>query len=141
MKTAETVYVYNARPENVRELMKSAGNTIASVHFLKRKDGSLRKMSYRLHVNNPSVAKAPKMKNDKSTGVDASGNKFINFGKGFGLSTKDIDLNNDQLRVLDANKVVKDENGAVVGRGAWRMVPLENVLQITCKGTKYVIKK
>lgn len=160
----ETIWVYNAKPENVRDLIKTAGNTIGSVHFLKRKDGSLRKMSYRLHVQNPTVAKAP-VKDDGNfsvSGVDTSatdafadvsyggvrpdGSKYVvmnppSFGKGFGPNRKEVDLANDQMTVLDVNKVVKDTDGEVIGRGAWRTIPLESVVQITVKGTRYFIKK
>jgi hypothetical protein len=165
MKMTETIWVYNAKPENVRELIKRAGNTIGSVHFLKRKDGTLRKMSYRLHVKNPSVAKAPNgVVNQVIDGVDTEdttipltdanlvsgirpdGSKYIvvnpgPVGYGFGPSRKDVDLANDQMTVLDANKVVKDKSGVAIGRGAWRTIPLETVLQVTVKGVKYVIKK
>lgn len=166
MNMTETIWVYNAKPENVRELIKSAGNTIGSVHFLKRKDGTLRKMSYRLHVKNPTVAKAPlgTQADASMSGVDTSstdvntgtpvtygglrpdGSRYLvvnpgPFGRGFGPNRKDVDLANEQMTVLDANKVVRDDKGEVVGRGAWRTIPLESVVQITAKGTKYIIKK
>lgn len=165
MNMVETIWVYNARPENVRDLIKTAGNTIGSVHFLKRKDGSLRKMSYRLHVQNPTVAKAPinDSGNFSVSGVDTSGtdvhtgdytyggirpdgSKYVvvnppSFGKGFGPNRKDVDIANDQMTVLDVNKVVKSADGEVIGRGAWRTIPLESVVQITTKGTRYFIKK
>lgn len=162
MNMVETVWVYNAKPADVRDLIKTAGNTIGSVHFLKRKDGSLRKMSYRLHVTNPTTAKAPLGTShsgvdtsDTTTnltdntvavsGVKANGDKYIviqpSFGKGFGPNRKDVDAANDQMTVLDANKVVKDSGGNIIGRGAWRTIPLESVTQITVKGVKYIIKK
>ena len=50
-----------------------------------------------------------------------------------------MDAKNDQMTVLDVNKVVY-KDGAVVGRGAWRTIPLENVERICNKGTTYVIQ-
>lgn len=165
MKMTETIWVYNAQPKDIRELIRSAGNTIGSVHFLKRKDGSLRKMSYRLHVQNPTTAKKPSdgtISGVDTTGTDVltftnglnvqyggvrpDGSKYVvvnpgGFTKGFGPARKDVDLANDQMTVLDANKVVKDKTGEVVGRGAWRTIPLESVVQITVKGIKYIVKK
>jgi hypothetical protein len=55
-----TVLAWNPPVEWVKETIERAGTTIGSVHFLKRENGELRKMSYRLHVRKPSVAKAPK---------------------------------------------------------------------------------
>lgn len=159
MKMEETVWVYNPQVEGIKELIKSAGNTIGSVHFMKRKDGSLRKMTYRLHVTNPSVAKAPigvaeesKESGESNVGVEpvkgavrADGSYSVvmqpKFTKGFGPPRKEIDQANNQMTVLDANKVVKDTAGEVIGRGAWRTIPLESVVQITVKGVKYVIKR
>jgi hypothetical protein len=116
----ETIIEFENSPERVRQIMSLAGGSIGSVHFLKRKTGELRKMSYKLHVKNPSVAKAP------------SGN---NSGK-----RKDTDKKNSQMTVFDVNKVVRDSDNAIIGRGAYRTVPLENVIQITVKGKVYKIK-
>ena len=159
----ETVWVYNSKPSDVRELIKTAGNTIGSVHFLKRKDGSLRKMAYRLHVTNPTTAKAPV--GTSHSGVDTSdttialgdSNQIVpvkgpvradgsysvvmNFGRGFGPNRKDVDNANNQMTVLDCSKTVRDSSGKVIGRGQWRTIPLEGVVQITVKGTKYLIKR
>jgi len=54
------IIVNNPSIDQIRSMIEEAGNTIGSVHFTKREDGSLRKMCYRLHVQKPSVAKAPK---------------------------------------------------------------------------------
>jgi hypothetical protein len=108
-----------ARIKKVREVILSAGNTIGSVSFVKRSDNELRKMSFRLHVSNPSVA--PKPSTDKK-------NKW-----------KDKD--NLQLTVLDANKVIRDKEGVIIGRGAYRTIPLENVERIAVRGKVYKVEK
>lgn len=54
-------------------------------------------------------------------------------------SKREIDLKNNQMTVLDVNKVVRDSEGKVLGRGAWRTIPLENVERICVKGTVYEI--
>jgi hypothetical protein len=105
----------------IRQKIELAGNLIGSVHFYKRSDNSLRKMSYRLHVKNPSTAKVPKEKNNET--------KF----------RKDLDNKNNQMTVLDANKVIKDIDGKVIGRGAYRCIPLENVVRISNNGCLYII--
>ena len=119
-KMSKEVIAWNPPVEWVKEQIENAGTTIGSVHFNKRKSGDLRKMSYRLHVTNPSTAKTPSGKKGKK---------------------KDIDQKNRQMTVLDANKVVRDKEGKVIGRGAWRTVPLENVVRISNKGVVYEIKR
>ena len=55
------VIAWNPPIDWVKEAIEMAGNTIGSVHFNKRSGKKeLRKMCYRLHVNNPSVAATPK---------------------------------------------------------------------------------
>ena len=103
------------RIKKVRSIISSAGSKIASVHFNKRSNGKLRKMAYRLHVQNPTCAKAP------------IGNS----------NTKDKDKDNLQMTVFDVNKVNKDKDGNVIGRGAWRTIPLENVVRVCVDGTVY----
>jgi hypothetical protein len=105
-------------PGEVRKIIESAGNQIGSVQFIKRSDGSLRKMSYRLHVTNPSVAKKP-------SGTDRY--------------RKNTDRANNQITVFDVNKSVRGKDGGVIGRGAWRTIALENVTRIVAGGKKYLI--
>lgn len=111
-----------ARLKKIRKILQSSGNTIGSVHFRKRSNGELRKMAYRLHVRKPSVAKAPKFKDD--------GDKYKTINK---------DRENLQITVLDVNKVVRDKSGSIKGRGAWRTVPLENVERISVRGKVYEV--
>ena len=49
------------------------------------------------------------------------------------------DLENGQMTVFDVNKVVR-KDGEVIGRGAWRTVPLENVVRICVNQKVYSIK-
>ena len=112
-------YIVLNKPTNddIRDIIESAGNKIGSVHFIKRSDGSLRKMSYRLHVTNPSIAKKPSGRDRNRTATNQT---------------------NNQMTVFDVNKAVR-KDGKVVGRGAWRTIPLETVTRIVAGGKKYCI--
>lgn len=177
---------WNPPVEWVKEQIEKAGTTIGSVHFTKRENGELRKMSYRLHVKAPSVAKAPKgiskdssvdtiqtIKKtetytvdvctkcglEKTGALNTSAVRTCNTGP-FRTETKTrtidativvpakpkldkkrVDKANDQITVLDANKVVRDDQGNIIGRGAWRTIPLENVVRIKAKGEEIVINR
>lgn len=113
-------------PKELRTLMRKAGTKIASVHFTKRSDNSLRKMCYRLGVTNPKTATAPKGNTNK----------------------KSIDVSNNQMTVYDVNKVVRNGKGEIQYgdngkqlRGAWRTVPLENVTRVCVDGVTYCITR
>jgi hypothetical protein len=108
-----------ARLKKVRAAMESAGTRIGSVHFRKRSGGELRKMAYRLHVQNPSVANKP---------------------KGNSQSKRVTDAMNVQMTVFDVNKVVRNKDNEIVGRGAWRTVPLENVERVVANGVEYLVQ-
>jgi hypothetical protein len=105
------------RVRKVRQLIQSAGNTIGSAHFRKRSDGSKRKMCYRLNAQKPTYAMRP------------NGKRF--------KSRKARDEDNQMLTVLDVNKVRRDKNGKIAGRGDWRTIPLETVERVCVKGTIY----
>jgi len=143
-KKIKEVVAWNPPVEWVREVIQDAGTTIGSVHFNKRSDGELRKMCYRLHVKRPSVAIAPKGLTQicsccgKAAGKCSIGPYTYEVKKSK-RSKRKVDLANDQITVLDANKVVRDKEGKVIGRGAWRTVPLEKVVRISNKGTTYTI--
>ena len=109
-----------ARVRKVKNILLSAGNTIGSVHFVKRSDGNKRRMCYRLHTKNPTYAAKP------------SGKRF--------QSRKAKDSDNQMLTVYDVNKVRRDKKGKISGRGAFRSIPLENVERICVKGQIYKIK-
>ena len=108
------------RVRRVRELIQSAGNKMASVHFVKRSDGKKRKMSFRLHVKEPSYASKPT-------------------GKNF-LKHKAQDSDNHQITVFDVNLVRYGKKGNMNGRGDWRCIPLENVTRVCVNGQIYRIK-
>jgi len=143
------VLVFNPPVSWVKSRIEDSGNHIGSVHFEKRGDGTLRKMSYRLHVKNPSVASAPKGLRQEYKEICKCGELKGRCNKGpfdrVAVSVaknhkKEIDQKNDQMTVFDTNKVVR-KNGVIIGRGAWRTVPLEKVVRIRSKGTTYVIKR
>ena len=115
-------------PEEVGTLLKKAGTKIGSVHFVKRSNGDLRKMCFRLHVTTPSFANKPK-------------------GKKAGKSRKAVNKKNNQMTVFDTNKVLRDNAGDIKTdengkqqRGAWRTVPLDKVTRICVDGITYTIE-
>ena len=118
------VQLIGVEPEDVKVLIQKAGSKIGSVHFRKRTDNSLRKMCYRLHVQNPKYSNSPKGTSNR----------------------KAVNKKNTQITVFDVNKVLRDgkgnikydENGKQM-RGAWRTVPLEKVTRICADGVTYVI--
>jgi hypothetical protein len=123
----KNVVLSDIGPAEVETLLRKAGNNFGSVHFIKRGDDSLRKMSYRLHVTSPSHASRPR-------GVNAK-------------SRKDVNKKNNQMTVFDVNKVLRNRKGEIKTddtgkqlRGAWRTVPLENVVRIKVDGVTYQIK-
>jgi predicted HAD superfamily phosphohydrolase YqeG len=115
----ETIVTTSTREKvrTAKKLIKSVGNSIGSVHFVKRSDSKLRKMAYRLHVKNPSYARKPTGQKVKS---------MIN-----------KDENNNQVTVFDVNKITYDIKGKMNGRGAWRSIPLENVKRVKVGGIIY----
>ena len=109
-----SVTLTKVTPSEVRDLMRKAGSKIASVHFVKRSDKKLRKMCYRLGVTNPKNYTSPK------------GNS----------KRKDVDNKNKQMTVYDVNKVTRNQDGEMQ-RGAYRTVPLENVVRVCVDGVTY----
>jgi hypothetical protein len=135
-ETTHEVLARNPPMSWVRETIEKAGTTIGSVHFRKRSDGKLRKMAYRLHVKNPSFASAP-------NGLKEVGGKSLEHevSHKVRVSRKIIDKKNNQMTVFDANKVIRGKDGAILGRGAYRCISLENVIRIANKGIVYNIKR
>lgn len=107
------------RVKAVKGLILSAGNYIGSVHFRKRSDGSKRKMSYRLHVKEPTYTKAP------------SGKKSYKRRK--------MNDENDLVTVFDCNKIKYNNKGRMCGRGEYRSIPLETVYRICINGEIYKV--
>jgi len=145
-KEKQEVIAWNPPIDWIKQRIEEAGTTIGSVYFNKRKDNVLRKMCYRLHVTEPSIAIKPKgakttqvcKKCGLKSGECKSGNyKTVIVGK----NRKLIDSNNDQITVLDTNKIVRDKKGKIIGRGAWRCVPLDKVVRISNQGKVYIINR
>lgn len=110
------------RIQIIKKLIESAGNQIGNIHFYKRSDGSLRKLSYRLGVKNPTYVKA------------SSGKKVHQMRK----MRKDSSYN--LITVFDTNVLSYDKSGKLNGRGGWRSIPLDGVTRVSVGGTIYRIK-
>lgn len=106
-------------PERMRQIMELAGFKIGNVHFIKRSNGKLRKMSYRLHVHNPKYIDSP------------SGNS----------NRKMQDKQNDTITVYSTNDIIKNKRGRVIGRGAYKTIPLDGIVRVVAGGKVYKIKK
>jgi hypothetical protein len=156
---------FNKEPARLKQIIESAGTTIGSVHFIKRSDGSLRKMCYRLHVRKPSVAPVPHglAAGDKVAAVPSGANvpsmsaadlQALNQAPPMVYDGPDVDplpptykdrkifdAEHNQITVLDANKVVRDSAGKKIGRGAWRTIPLDTIVQVTVKGKTYKVQQ
>jgi hypothetical protein len=132
------IVAYNPSIEWVRAKIEEVGSKIGSVHFYKRSSGELRKMCFRLHVKNPSVVKKPSSRDCKISSEFAGlANAITDMYK---LKKRQvIDNNNDQMTVYDCNKVVRDKNGVVIGRGDYRTIPLDRVVRIVSNGRIYKI--
>jgi len=116
---ADVVTVFETSPAHIRQILESVGSKIGNVHFIKRSNGALRKMSYRLHVRNPKHGKAP----------SGNGNR------------RSDDIAKDTMTVYSTNDVVKDRDGNVTGRGAYKRIPLDGVTRIVACGKVYEIQR
>jgi hypothetical protein len=105
----------------VKKLIESVGNKIGSVHFIKRSDGSLRKMSYRIHVIKPTYEKQP------------DGKKFA--------YRRAIESDNHIMTVFDTNALRYSKKGKLNGRGAYRSIPLDGVVRLKVQGVIYKFVK
>lgn len=102
--------------KRVRQLMESVKNQIGVVHFIKRSDGKRRRMSYRLHVYKPTYSKAPTGKGTKKA--------------------KKVNTEKNLMTVFDTNTILY-KDGRMVGRGAYRSVPLDSVIRVAVGGEIY----
>ena len=124
-KKIERDITWNTLPERinkVREKILSAGNTIGAVVFEKRTDETLRRMSFRLHARK-SLCHASRTKKTKKT-----------------ISTREKDLKNLQLTVLDVNKTIRDSEGNKIRKSLYRVIPLELVQKISVRGITYTVQ-
>jgi hypothetical protein len=101
----------------VKKLMESVGENFGSVWFLRRKDGTLRKMAYKLHVQHPTYAKEP------------TSEKF--------LYKKAMDSEKSLITVFDTNFCRYNNKNRLCGRGSYKSVPLDNVIRLKVGGTIY----
>jgi hypothetical protein len=98
----------------VKSLIKEAGNQIVGVTFIKREDGSRRKMTCRFRVSKPQYASIP------------SGKKMRYNSKDYNLAT-----------CFDVNALKYNRQGRLNGRGAWKSFGLDTVERMKVLGTIY----
>lgn len=120
-KPVEKIVAFNPPTDWIREQVFSVGSSIGSVNFIKKSNGLMRKMCYKLHCKNPSAAKTPSGKSK--------------------IDRKAIDKVNNNLTVLDCNSVVRDKEGNIIGRGSWKSIPINNITRIRAKGKEIIINK
>ena len=107
-----TVKSVKSRVNKARKLILSAGHAFGGVHFIKRSDGSRRRMCYRLHVQTPTYARKPSGKGKRSRKPDL-------------------------LTVFDTNKIRYNRRGLMCGRGDFRTIPLDGVYRVAVGGEIY----
>jgi hypothetical protein len=100
--------------KKVREVIKSAGRNIGSVHFIKRSDGHKRRMSFRLHVTKPTYVKSP------------SGKKM-----------RHNPAEKNLIVVFDCNCLKYNNKGRLCGRGGYKSIPLDGVTRLKINGEIY----
>ena len=103
----------------VRELIQSAGNKIFAVTFIKRSDGSKRKMVCRRHVQKPSYAKVP--------------NGQVSYKR------KEQDKKNDLMTVFSCNDLRYNHQDKLNGRGNWKSIPLDSIIRLKINGEIFKI--
>ena len=111
------------RIAKVKKAISSAENFIGSVTFKKRSDDEIRRIAYRIHCQHPTFAPTPNGRGDAK-------------GRGTG-HRKAVDKKNQQMTVLDVNQPLYNRKGHIIGRGAWKTIPLENVRRVRAGGTIY----
>jgi len=120
IKTSKDVVIeFESSPERVKQIIYSSGSKIGNIWFYKKSNGELRKMSYRLGVKNPKHIKKP------------SGNS----------NRRSDDASKDLLTVYSTNDVVRDKDNNIIGRGAYKRIPLNNVVRIVAGGRVYEIQR
>jgi len=87
--------------DDLRSLLLSSGSKIDSVHFIKRSDGTIRQICYRLHVSNSRYGKKPwDTKNTGKFGFGKKRSKPKNF-------RKFINRLHNQMTVYDVKKSIE----------------------------------
>lgn len=98
----------------VSRLIKEAGNSIVGITFIKRGDGSRRKIAGRFKVRKPLYASVPS-------------------GKKMRYSAKDKNL----AVIFDVNVLRYNNKGRLCGRGDWKSFGLESVERFKTNGVIY----
>jgi len=110
MQVIETGTV-RAKINKVKKLISSAGNQMVGITFIKRGDGSRRKIAGRFRVSKPQYASIPS-------------------GKKMRYSAKDKNL----ATIFDCNALKYNNKGRLCGRGAWKSFGLDMVERFKVNG-------
>ena len=103
-----------SKVKQVKSLIKSAGNQMIGVTFVKREDGALRKICGRFRVNKPQYAASP------------SGKKMKYSPRSHNLAT-----------IFDCNALKYNSRGRLNGRGAWKCFGMDAVKRMKVNGEIY----
>ena len=98
----------------VSRLIKESGNKMVGITFIKRSDGSRRKIAGRFLVKKPQYASVPS-------------------GKKMRYSAKDKNL----AVIFDVNVLRYNKKGELRGRGDWKSFGLESVERFKTNGIIY----
>ena len=98
----------------VKNLIKLAGNRMTGITFIKREDGSSRKICGRFKVSKPTYAHVP------------SGKKMKYNPKEKNLAT-----------IFDCNVLRYNRSGKLNGRGDWRCFGMDSVKRMKINGVVY----
>ena len=101
----------------VRKLMLSTGDLFGSVWSYKRSTGLLKKMAYRLRVQEPTYAPKP------------TGEKV--------LYKKAKDAEKNLITVFDTNMIRENNKHRMCGRGGYKSVPVDQVVRLKVGGEIY----
>lgn len=107
------------RVEMVKELIQSAGDKLFAVTFIKRSDGSKRKMVCRRKVRKPSYAKSPSGK--------------------ISYKRRERDERNNLMTVFDCNHLMYNKKDKLSGRGGWKSLPLDSIIRLKVNGEIYKV--
>ena len=135
-KMKKIIQAINPPVSFVREQIEKAGSNFGSVRFIKRTDGTERRMCYKLHVANPKYVKAPKYINTGSKTYQIEKRQTVNGVEVITFDNHKVALENNHLMtVFDVNLPIRDKEGKVTGkRGGYRSVPLNAVTRICAAG-------
>jgi len=141
--SVKEIVAFNPPSAWVRQQIEKAGSKIGGVWFYKRSNGELRKMCYKLHCKNPTAAKKPNgiaLKDDKSLlpshSVVMDGHKAV-----VRFSKRIVDRAHNLITILSTNDMSRDKTGQIIGRGAYKSIPLDRVTRIVNNGVVTTIER